>query len=252
MGTNPIMNGIAADKPKTLLIFDFDHTITEGNTDVEVRTLAKDGQVPPRDRQTATGCWTDYMQTVFEFLHRQGVRENQYAECMRRMPFNAGMERLIRLAGGDPKIETVIVSDSNSFFIDTILKAHNLDRFVRRVFTNPAHFDETGCLRIRYFHTNTECELSEKNMCKGRIVKEYLQERDGDDVRFDRLAFVGDGNNDFCPIFRMLKERDHAFARKGFALEKKISQIEKKLPCQVHIWSSGDEIADFLGLATTN
>jgi hypothetical protein len=53
---------------------DFDHTIVDLNTDVEVQDLAKNGNIP-RDIQDlyTNKCWTDFMQAVFVLLHQQVI-----------------------------------------------------------------------------------------------------------------------------------------------------------------------------------
>ena len=48
--------------------------------------------------------------------------------------------------------EIIIISDSNSIFISELLKAANLTKYVKKVFTNPASFNEVdGKLLIRIF-----------------------------------------------------------------------------------------------------
>ena len=38
--------------------------------------------------------------------------------------------------------EVIIISDSNSIFISELLKAADLTKYVKKVFTNPASFDQ--------------------------------------------------------------------------------------------------------------
>ena len=46
--------------------------------------------------------------------------------------------------------EIIIISDSNSIFISELLEAANLTKYIKKVFTNPASFDEvTRKLLIR-------------------------------------------------------------------------------------------------------
>jgi 2-hydroxy-3-keto-5-methylthiopentenyl-1-phosphate phosphatase len=46
-----------------------------------------------------------------------------------------------------------------------------------------------------------------------------VKARNEEKVFFERVFYCGDGDNDFCPSLR-LTEKDFAFARKGFELEK--------------------------------
>ena len=59
-----------------LLVFDFDHTITDLNTDVEVQKLAPGGEIPAsseiRGLYSDQG-WTEFMGAVFKHLHENSV-----------------------------------------------------------------------------------------------------------------------------------------------------------------------------------
>ncbi len=141
------------------------------------------------------------------------------------------------------EFEVIIISDSNSEFIKTILDAAGLGSVVHTSYTNPAHWDEDGCLRINFYHVQDWCKLSTQNLCKGHIldahIDEALKQRD---VRFSNVVYVGDGKNDLCPSLR-LRECDVTCPRKGFYLERAITELEAgKLKCQVLPWDSGHVI----------
>ena len=44
--------------------------------------------------------------------------------------------------------EIIIISDSNSIFISELLEAADLTKYVKKVFTNPASFDEVTRKRL--------------------------------------------------------------------------------------------------------
>lgn len=88
------------------------------------------------------------------------------------------------------------------------------------MFTNPAEFDQTGCLNIERYHVQNWCTLSAVNMCKGHILKEFISKRASlDNVHYSRIAYCGDGQNDFCPATK-LSANDLIFPRSGFKLHK--------------------------------
>lgn len=60
------------------------------------------------------------------------------------------------------------------------------------------------------------------NMCKGEELEAYL-ERNGGRSAYDRIVYVGDGSNDFCPLLR-LKSTDLALVRFDFALARRIAK----------------------------
>jgi 2,3-diketo-5-methylthio-1-phosphopentane phosphatase len=134
------------------------------------------------------------------FLFISGIRENDLKKCMTDIPVTDGMIELLKYCQ-DQNYETIIISDSNSVFIDMILENAQLTKMVTKVFTNPAYFDENGCLKIDYYHTQDWCDLSTVNLCKGHILQGYIQKRKQEGNQFDFILYVGDGTNDLCHLF---------------------------------------------------
>jgi len=124
--------------------------------------------------------------------------------------------------------EIIIISDSNSIFISELLEASNLSRYVKKVFTNPAAFNELGKLVIKPFTHQTECPLSGPNMCKGKILDDYISSRKQEGVNFSSIFYAGDGTNDFCPMMRLPSKGGIALPRKGYSLVRHISKQEAK------------------------
>lgn len=58
--------------------------------------------------------------------------------------------------------------------------------------------------------------------------------------QWDKVVYVGDGGNDFCPLLR-LRSQDLALVRRGKALEERVKK-EGGLACEVKYWSMADEI----------
>lgn len=234
-----------------LLIFDFDHTITDQNTDVEVQKLAPGGEIPQsselRGLYTTEG-WTQFMAAVFELLHQNNVTRAEILSLMSSLNFISGMETLLRAAVSELAATIIIVSDSNSVFIDHILQERSLSHVVEKVFTNPAWW-EGDKLCIRPFHHQETCKLSTKNLCKGQILEEYLKECKDNQRFFSFLAYVGDGKNDYCPSLR-LSESDIVFPRHGYTLQKVIEKTaedeEQKIKAEICYWTDGEEILEKL------
>jgi pyridoxal phosphate phosphatase PHOSPHO2 len=72
--------------------------------------------------------------------------------------------------------EIIIISDSNTIFIDHILRENHMLDLFDEVFTNPAHWDEQqpNLLHVKPFHHNEDCLLSGKNLCKGKVLQNYI------------------------------------------------------------------------------
>ena len=68
-------------------------------------------------------------------------------------------------------------------------------------------------------------------------------DRHGQD--FDRIIYVGDGSNDFCPILR-LRDQDTVFCRVKRGLSERIEKEAEKegLKCQIQYWAGAWEIEE--------
>lgn len=142
-----------------------------------------------------------------------------------------------------PDIEVIIVSDSNSVFIDVWLSAFEVSHVIKTVYTNQACFDASGLLNISMYQSQSWCELCPENLCKGTVVTQHLKRRQEEGITFSSVVYVGDGKNDFCPSTK-LSEMDLVFARKGYYLEKMLERPEerKKVTADTFVWSSASEI----------
>jgi len=79
-------------------------------------------------------------------------------------------------------------------------------------------------------------------MCKGHILDEHCQKSN---IKYDVVAFVGDGENDFCPTLR-LQEYDIVFPRRGFPLDEHITKGRDKVRARVRPWDTGFDIINAL------
>ena len=79
---------------------------------------------------------------------------------------------------------------------------------------------------------------------------------------YDLMAYVGDGENDFCPILRLRRFRylrfdwmhlidicsgDIAFVRRGRGLQRRIEREgpQRGLKCQVKYWAGAWEVEEY-------
>ena len=94
----------------------------------------------------------------------------------------------------------------------------------------------------------TSCDLSNVNLCKGQVLREYLSERGP----FPFVAYAGDGANDFCPMCTVLESKDMAFPRAGerYAITKHINKMRNDKGLEIKaercFWSHGKDILQAL------
>lgn len=169
---------------------------------------------------------------------------------METIPLTAGMTDLLTyISEHKSTIDCIVISDSNSMFIDWVLHASRLQAAVDQVFTNPAKINEMGYMELQHYHCHN-CERCPVNLCKRKVLELYLSERSDGGIEYEHVFYVGDGGNDLCPTIS-LRGRDVAMPRKGYTLEKLLAKMESKggsaaLKAKVVAWSSGIDILEEL------
>ena len=235
---------------KILVSLDFDHTIIDENSDLFVINLAPNQTLPQdiKDKYRDDG-WVEYMGEIFKYLYKHGVTAQNIEDCMHQIPLTPGMMDLLQYIGDHDKYEVIIISDSNSVFINYVLEYFKLKPNITKVFTNPAEFASSGCLKVNHYHTQDWCDMSTVNLCKGHILQEYITERKNQNINFSKVIYIGDGSNDLCPGLT-LRPHDYLCPRQGFILWKKIKKFQKtepkKLTSQVLPWETGLDILNLL------
>jgi pyridoxal phosphate phosphatase PHOSPHO2 len=251
---------------RQLVVFDFDWSMIDQDSDrwlLEV--LAPDIRRKMRDRSRDVGDpvqWTDLVaECLRELGHAErGITQSDIEGALRQIPFHPAMKRGIQMLK-DPSTPVAttlfVLSNANTFFIETILNHQAIRSCFDEIVTNPADFiDPTSqnllVLRRRVGPNDPPhgCQVGcEDNMCKGKELEEYLDRQREKGVHFDRVMYVGDGSNDFCAVLRMTS-RDIVFCRRYRGLERKIAdEISKgedhsRLKCNVEYWSGAWEVEE--------
>uniref|UniRef100_K3XL51 Uncharacterized protein n=1 Tax=Setaria italica TaxID=4555 RepID=K3XL51_SETIT len=170
----------SAPAPGVVVVFDFDRTIIDWDSDDWVVT--KLGAADAFQRLRPTMRWNPLMDRMMEELHARGKTVEDIRDCLRSAPLDAHVISAIKTAaslGCDLKV----VSDANTFFIETVLAHHGVLGCFSEISTNPARVDADGRLRISPFHDSASaphgCSLCPDNMCKvwtvGRWISSGIQ-----------------------------------------------------------------------------
>ncbi|TEA33036.1 hypothetical protein DBR06_SOUSAS32910001, partial [Sousa chinensis] len=112
---------------KILLVFDFDNIIIDDNSDTWIVQCAPEKELPIELQDSyEKGLWTEFMGRVFKYLGDESVREDEMKRAMISMPFTPGVVELLNfIRKYKDKFDWIIISDSNSGFIDWVLEATN-------------------------------------------------------------------------------------------------------------------------------
>ncbi|XP_054623384.1 probable phosphatase phospho1 [Dunckerocampus dactyliophorus] len=239
----------APNQQRFLILFDFDETIINENSDDAVLQALPDQQLPDWLKSSyREGHYNEYMQQILAYMSEQGVSPDAIHSAVERIPPTPGLLNLLQfLQSHQQDFELAVVSDANMYFIETWLKHAGVRHLFRRIFTNPASFDAVGRLVLMPFHTHS-CPRCPDNMCKQVILREYLalrqKERGG--APFQRVFYIGDGANDICPSMA-LGPRDTAFPRRDFPMHRLLANSQEgKLKANMVPWSRGQDVVDGL------
>ncbi|KAL6882052.1 hypothetical protein ACP4OV_011524 [Aristida adscensionis] len=220
-----------------VVVFDFDRTIIEWDSDDWVVTGL--GAADAFDRLRPTMRWNALMDRMMRELHARGKTAEDIRDCLRSAPLDKHVVSAITTAaalGCDLKV----VSDANTFFIETVLAHHGVLGCFSEICTNPARVDADGRLRISPYHDATSaphgCSLCPENMCKGKII-ERIQAADG----AKHYIYIGDGKGDYCPSLK-LGEADCVMPKENYPLWNLICSNKQLLKAEVHPWKNGEEL----------
>ncbi|XP_074512325.1 putative phosphatase phospho1 isoform X1 [Sebastes fasciatus] len=238
---------ISSDK-RFLIFFDFDETIVDETSDDVVVQAAPGQHLPAWLKDTyQPGRYNEYMQRVLAYLAEQGVTESDIRSHMEKIPTTPGMLTVFQFlrTRAAQDFEVVLVSDANTFFIESWLRSKGARQLFHRIFSNPATFNKDGRLVLRPFHSH-DCPRCPDNMCKQVVVRDYVARRTQERGRvYQRLFYVGDGANDFCPA-TFLGPRDVVFPRRDFPMHRLITETHEAMPGEFKAvtvpWGSAEEV----------
>lgn len=224
--------------------FDFDYTIVSKNSDIVARDLIPTSYTIP-DQVNALynsdNGWTQYMGEVFKILRETNVSKTEIVTAITSIPEVNGMIELIQNLK-KMNFEVIIISDSNMEFIQSWCDANGIAKSISVVYSNPADFDENELLNIQPYHMQTTCRMSEMNLCKGQVLQEHIARNMTDGSGYDKVFYVGDGNNDYCPITK-LRIEDFGCARVGFKLQKLLEE-SSIVKAETILWENGIDLLE--------
>ncbi|KAF6763102.1 phosphatase phospho-type [Ephemerocybe angulata] len=231
---------------KQLVVFDFDWSMADQDTDRWIfEVLAPDLRRKMKTLKDEVQ-WTDLVAQSLREAHARGIKREQIENALRIMPFHPAMARGVDNLKKTGRTTFLCLSNSNSVFISTILEDKKLTHIFDEVITNPAEWkDELLSLRRRVDPAGTQhtCSVGcSPNMCKGEELDAFLA-RAGKE--FDRVVYVGDGSNDFCPILHM-REQDLVLCRSHRGLSSRIAKEGKAkgLKPTIQYWAGAWEVEE--------
>ncbi|KAF8757028.1 putative Phosphatase [Rhizoctonia solani] len=218
-----------------LVVYDFDWSMVDQDTDRYVLEVLSPKLRRKLEDDHGKTEWTDLLAGVMHDLHDEGATPSAMIRGVKALK-----------AANSPKTTFLCLSASNHVYIRTILAHNGLSDLFTDIVTNKAewHGDRLDIRR----HIGPDdpphgCTVGcSPNLCKGSELTSFLA-RCGE--TYDRIMYVGDGSNDFCPSVR-LSENDVVLCRRDRALERRIKGApEGQLKATVKYWEGAWEIEEY-------
>lgn len=231
-------------RPHVLVVFDFDYTLVDGNTDTWITKLSQSAKTV-LSKSSREMCWTDAMQDVFKFLHDENFSQKDYESCFESLHFMDGMKETCDFIHKN-NIPCIILSDSNTYFIDYLVKRDGLGHVFCQVYSNPAEWQD-GCLYVERYHSH-KCDLCPANLCKKEVLLSFKSEYKKSHPPFDHIFYIGDGKGDLCPSLT-LTSKDYILARDGYkllGLLRKKQSNDSSFDATVIPWKTGFEVFEVI------
>ncbi|RLN57513.1 hypothetical protein BBJ29_004074 [Phytophthora kernoviae] len=238
---------------RPLVIFDFDESLVNADSDAFVlQHFLPELLQTIETRHAQKPVWPLVVDEILQILavDKPSVTAEHIRAHVAQIPIQERMLDAIRMAVEQFGADVKIISDGNTFYIESVLEHRGLKQHVTQIFANPAkcEVNEGGGTRLRIhpFHPDhlepLGCTWCPVNMCKGSIVESIRK-----DKQFSRVIYVGDGVGDFCPATRLtgndvVLARTHVGDMKPYGLQKRIDANPGAVKAPVVPWSTGHDI----------
>ena len=235
---------------KYLLIFDFDKTILNDDSFgfLFMKALTKEEKEEiyrlPRNQN-----WVIGFNYTLKKIKSHGTTLNEFNKILEELPLTKGMLDLFSyIEKQKSKFEVVLMSGDYEYVIKYLLKYHKIYDLFSDIICTPSRIsnsEEEDQFIYVLEKKPHNCKICNPCNCKSQDFKEFCLSHDIN--QYENVIFICDGWNDFC-LAKILSNRDIVFARKNFALYKKLfeNNLKSEINCKVEGWEDGKDIIKFL------
>ncbi len=234
-------------KVKTLIIFDFDKTLTTKSVFEEQRfllpTIKEQEDLIERIHYEK---WPLLMSSFYNRIYDLNISISDIYENIDKIEYNPGMLDLLKyFENNKDKYSLVILSFGHSIQVIRALEKYNLTQLFDEIITIPSYI-ENGKIIITP-KNNCDCDICKVGQCKTYEYNLIIDKFKDKNITFDKVYYICDGLNDFC-LARNLKENDVVLVRKDFTLYNALYENGwiKNVTCVIDSWNNGYDIIDYL------
>ena len=232
---------------KVLLIFDFDETIVDQDAIYEQAkmTLSEEDykKIIEIDK-------FDYYNAFNYFFKREkeiGLNLKNINSNLEKLSLSPKMNELFEyIRKTKSKYDLLLLSGDIDYVIKYVLQYHNFLDLFSFIICNKAEIQDSNSERLIYVPRDQfphDCNLCITSQCKGLELEKFLK-----DKNYEKILFVCDGGNDFCPAKKIMKKGDVVFPRDGHRFLKRIEieNLKNDLKCDISPWKTGEDIINKL------
>ena len=228
---------------KYLLIFDFDGTIIDKDSEEELlKNVFPEEELNNVMNKIYNLDFFEGFNYYFKLMKDLGLTLGDINTILEKIELSPKITELFNfLRKNKSNYEIIICSTGIDYSIKYILKYHGFLDLIDD-FICPKSIEKSE--QLLYVPKNQfphECDICAPSQCKGTELKKYLLKNN---KNYEKILFVCDGGNDYCPSKNFLKKGDIVFPRFGNSLYKKLFEenFKNELICEICPWKSADEI----------
>ena len=140
------------DSNKTLLIFDFDRTIIEEDSDMEIVNVCKDDEMRNdlnNKMKELSDDWIQYMTYVYKELAKKYTIEDIKNYLERNIHLTKQFEDVFTYIRENKEMyEVILLSGANAFNINFLLQRFHIEDIFDDIITNPARENKENILEL--------------------------------------------------------------------------------------------------------
>jgi len=221
------------------IIFDFDKTIIDKDTDEQVKTLLNKDIVKNLEKKYFNNevNWTKHMNEIYKEIEKTGKNIEDILEIVNKLSLNSEFNLLFNyLEKNKNFFELNIISSANKLLIESILNKNKINIF-KNIIAFPYEI-KNNLLIQKDIGLNNDCEFCSGDICKSLLFKNNF------DIN-QKIIFICDGWNDYC-LAKNLKKNDILCTRKNYKLYKMLNNNKYKINCQNFCFENGKDIINLL------
>jgi 2,3-diketo-5-methylthio-1-phosphopentane phosphatase len=231
---------------KYLLIFDFDETIVDKDSEEELLKLTFTKQQYDQIMSTINDLdFFEGFNYYFKLMKDIGITLKDINNNLDKLELSPKMLDLFDYIGKNrAKFDVVILSSCIDYSIKNVLKHYGYINLVDQYLCTKAYVEQEKSDKLLYVPKNQfphTCDICSASQCKSSELEKFLKMKKYN--KYEKLLYIGDGENDYCPSKKMLKKGDILFPRDEHRLYSKLKKTNfRDIICDVHPWKRADEI----------